>query len=141
MTFQSKPIMGAKPSSGGDFAGVEIELCFKDNLAGNEVRIGPKEIPLGKMYRFSSEYVDDHIDDRIDPSTIDNLAFAPKETDEEDAPQENEPEISIFHGDKPFKVWPVGQTDDGKNPTVKFSVNREEDGILIVECKSILYNS
>ena len=136
MTFQSKPIMGAKPSSGGDFAGVEIEICFKDNLAGNEVRIGSKEIPLGKMYRFSSEYVDDHIDDRIDLSTIDNLAFAPRETDEED-----EPEISIFHGDKPFKAWPVGQTDNDENPTVKFSVNREEDGILIVECKSILYNS
>ena len=141
MTFQSKPIMGAKPSSEGDFAGVEIELCFKDNLDNRILRLGTQKIPLGKRLEFSTEWIADDIDDRIDPSVLGNLAFSPIKPDPENPTEEGS--ILIRHNGEPHRLWSFHkQTANGEpDETYEFKVNQEGDGKLIIEFQSFLYRS
>ena len=133
--------MVAKQSSQGEFAGVELEFRFRDNIKNREIHIGPKEIPLGKMYRFSTDSIDPHIAEQIDIDVIDDLGFVPAEPGQEDSSGDGEPKILIFYDGEVFRSWPVSELGGDENPTVNFFVDRDKDGLLIIECTSILYRN
>ena len=127
--------------TGEKFAGVKLEFRFKNNISGRILKIGTWEIPLGKGLEYDSNWMNDWIDDRIDPSVFDGLEFIPVKPNPEEPPEEYEPEVLIENDGVPYKVWPVGparQNEDG-NPKHEFFVNQKEDGKLIVECISLMY--